>query len=99
MSRTHLETGFMFTVLLLAACGNEPFAANGIPSRTLSVRVGQELDLTLQTIGPGQYESPPTISSPSIRFLDVALAHNPVHHSRTKHMELDLFFVQGKGAH
>ena len=29
----------------------------------------------------------------------VALAHNPVHHSRTKHMELDLFFVQGKGAH
>jgi len=26
----------------------------------------------------------------------VALAHNPVLHSRTKHMELDLFFVQEK---
>jgi len=24
----------------------------------------------------------------------VALAHNPVLHSRTKHMELDLFFVR-----
>jgi len=26
----------------------------------------------------------------------VALAHNPVMHSRTKHMELDLFFVREK---
>ena len=26
----------------------------------------------------------------------VALAHNPVLHSRTKHMELDLFFVREK---
>jgi len=26
----------------------------------------------------------------------VSLAHNPIHHSRTKHMELDLFFVREK---
>ena len=25
----------------------------------------------------------------------VALSHNPVLHSRTKHMELDIFFVRG----
>ena len=64
--------GLVVTALLLAACGLEPLAVNGSPSRTLSLVVGQELDLTLQTIGPGEYESPPTLSSPSIRFLDVA---------------------------
>lgn len=26
----------------------------------------------------------------------IALAHNPVRHARTKHMELDLFFVKEK---
>ncbi|MCH82052.1 retrovirus-related Pol polyprotein from transposon TNT 1-94 [Trifolium medium] len=38
-------------------------------------------------------------SSPTV-FCDnlstIALAHNPVLHARTKHMELDLFFVREK---
>jgi hypothetical protein len=38
---------------------------------TLRIAVGQELDLTFQTIGPGEYESPPSISSSSLQFLDV----------------------------
>jgi hypothetical protein len=58
--------------LLLAACGPEPLAQSGVPSKTLSVVVGQKLDLKLQTIGPGEYASPPAISSPAIRFLGVA---------------------------
>jgi len=35
----------------LAACSNDLLGANGIPSRTLSLNVGQTLELTLQTIG------------------------------------------------
>jgi len=38
---------------------------------TLRIAVGQELDLTFQTIGPGEYESRPSISSSSLQFLDV----------------------------
>src|SRR2546426_9182263 len=37
---------------------------------TLRIAVGQELDLTFQTIGPGEYESRPSISSSSLQFLD-----------------------------
>jgi hypothetical protein len=36
------------------------------------VSVGEELSITLQTIGPGEYQSPPAVSSSAVRFLDVA---------------------------
>src|SRR2546428_13255076 len=29
---------------------------------TLRIAVGEELDLTLQTVGPGEYQSPPSVS-------------------------------------
>jgi len=61
----------VFIAVLLAACGEEPFAVNGSPGRSLTVAVGQELDIILRTVGPGQYGSPPTISSSTIRFLDM----------------------------
>jgi hypothetical protein len=64
--------------LLLAACGPEPLAQSGLPGGTLSVVVGQKIDLKLQTIGPGEYASPPAISSPAIRFLGVAYVGPPV---------------------
>src|SRR2546425_9818306 len=38
--------------------------------QTLRVAVGEELDLTLQTVGPGEYQSPPRVSSSSLQFLD-----------------------------
>jgi hypothetical protein len=38
---------------------------------TLAAAVGQALDVTLQTIGPGEYGAP-SLSSPAIRFLDVS---------------------------
>jgi hypothetical protein len=43
-------------------------SSNGM---TISVAPGDEIDITLQTIGPGQYETP-TISSGSISFLGEA---------------------------
>jgi hypothetical protein len=58
---------------VLAACSaDQVLSVNGITTRTMSVRIGQALDITLQTIGPGQYVSPPSVSSGSLRFLDAA---------------------------
>ena len=51
-------------------CGG-PLEANGSPSRSFSIEAGQELELTLGTTGPGEYTSPPDISSAAVRFLDV----------------------------
>ena len=70
--------GRFFVALGLAGCGQGPFEANGIPSQTLSMMAGRELDLTLQTIGPGEYVSPPSVSSAVLRFLSVRLVTPPV---------------------
>src|SRR2546421_12053972 len=43
----------------------------GTEGETLRIAVGQELDLTFQTIGPGEYERRPSISSSSLQVLDV----------------------------
>lgn len=64
---------FLFGAMVLAgvfACGG-PLEANGDPSQSFSIDVGQELELTLGTTGPGGYASPPDISSSALRFLDV----------------------------
>ena len=41
--------------------------------RQVVATVGQEIEITLQTIGPGSYEETPQISSPAIRFENVHL--------------------------
>ncbi len=46
---------------------------NGNNGDRVSARVGQVIQITLQTIGPGQYGSP-TISSTAIQFDGVAFA-------------------------
>lgn len=55
----------------LAGCSQGPLETNGSPSHTISIKAGRELELTLQTIGPGEYVSPPRVSSAAVRFLDV----------------------------
>jgi len=67
----------MIAVAFLAACGGDNPAGisfTGSPSRTVTVPAGTEFSVTLQTIGPGDYSSPPTVSSSSVRFLDVSQA-------------------------
>jgi hypothetical protein len=59
--------------LALSACGQESLEANGVPSHSISIKAGRTLELTLQTIGPGEYVSPPTISSTAVRWRDVRL--------------------------
>lgn len=49
---------------------------NSSNGRTVSVAFGDRIDITLQTIGPGQYETP-TVSSGSIRFLGESSAGVP----------------------
>jgi len=41
-------------------------------NRHVSAQVGERIDITLQTVGPGEYASPPALSSPSVLFVDVA---------------------------
>ena len=45
--------------------------ANVDAGRTVVVAVGQQIDITLQSIGPGRY-GPPNISSSAVRFVDVS---------------------------
>jgi hypothetical protein len=61
----------LLVALGLAACGQGPLEAYGSPSSTFSIKAGRELELTLGTVGPGEYESPPAVSSAVVQFLDV----------------------------
>ncbi len=65
----------MIAVAFLAACGGDNPAGLsfvGSTSRTVTVPVGSEFSVTLQTIGSGEYSSPPAVSSSSVQFRDVA---------------------------
>ena len=56
------------------ACRSDPASAGEISSRGEAFRVpaGQELAITLQTVGSGAYDSLPLISSWTVRFLDAS---------------------------
>lgn len=71
--RAAISHGMFATLALVAACGaDEVVAASGAEGQPIEVSVGQELRITLGTVGPGRYASPPTLSSSALRFLDVA---------------------------
>lgn len=58
-------------ILLAVSChssGNRISLDSSSNGHTISVAPGDKIDVTLQTIGPGQYETP-TVSSGSVRFL------------------------------
>lgn len=62
----------LWAVVLCASCSSDsrgPLALLGAPSRTMSVAVNQELRIKLQTIGPGEYVSPPAITGSALLFL------------------------------
>jgi hypothetical protein len=65
--------------LLLTACGSEGLTGPPESSgRAFIVQAGQQLEIRLQSIGPGEYRSPPSVSSPVISFQSVSLATPPV---------------------
>lgn len=59
-------------ILFLGACGAEPAAPalTIYPGESVTVSPGQEFDITLQTVGPGVYDSVPDVSTAAVRFLD-----------------------------
>ena len=63
---------FAFTLsLALSACGHDQVPlSNDDAGRTITVSVGDHIDIMLGTTGPGAYGTP-ALSSPSIRFVGV----------------------------
>ena len=62
-------------LLTLGACdGQSPVLVQEIDggASTVTSSVGRELDITLGTVGPGAYDSLPTISSTAVQFLDAS---------------------------
>ena len=68
--------GPVLVALTISACGGKNPVAVSIVGRSqsLTVPVGTQFNVTLQTIGPGEYSSPPTVSSAAVHFLDVSEA-------------------------
>ena len=60
------------------ACRSDSIVAldAGERNRRVAARVGEQIDITLQSIGPGEYASPPALSSSAIVFLDVGYCGN-----------------------
>jgi len=73
-----------FATLAVAAgtisCGADSLVALTASDRNRRVgaHVGDRIEITLQTIGSGEYASPPAISSPALSFLDVAGCGDPI---------------------
>ena len=71
MSACHAESttgvvsdGTVTDSIAIVAGGSETFTR---------VAVGQRVNVTLFTVGPGEFDSLPTLSSSNLRFLDVAV--------------------------
>lgn len=82
--RRVLQNTVFLAALWTTACGAPTAPGNrGAPStvlsldnrdngRGVSVAVDDEVDITLQTIGPGNYDEHPSVSSPAVAFLAVS---------------------------
>ena len=80
-NRSSLAWAAGAAMLLAQACSSSGSPTrleleNGDSGRTVAVAVGDEIRVTLQTIGPGQYGNP-TVSSSSVGFLGVSAAGDP----------------------
>ena len=65
----------IIVITFLAACGSDNpvgISITGGTSRTFTVPAGSQFSVTLQTIGPGEYSSPPALSSSAVQFRDMA---------------------------
>jgi hypothetical protein len=79
--------------LVLAGCGSENPSPLELTmqadSTTVRASVDQKIDITLQSIGPGEFTSPPEIDSDHVKFIDVTLpsAQDPAGPTQTFHFE------------
>ena len=63
----------LFTTLSCGAKNPVSVSIKSNSSQTLTVPAGTAFSVTLQSIGPGEYASPPTVSSGAVQFLDVSV--------------------------
>ena len=68
MQTQHRALLLVAALIGLGACDTNQFAVQSNDSQVITLQVGQELDLTVGTVGPGAYQAP-TISSTALRFL------------------------------
>jgi hypothetical protein len=62
----------LLAAFVFGAChGSSPFEVYGPTAGTFSIKVGQDIDIHMQTAGPGDFGSPPTLSGSAIAFLGV----------------------------
>jgi hypothetical protein len=68
------RAGLFATLLLTIGCSDDPVSASlrGLDDQSIAVPVGAEINVILGTTGPGEYASPPELSSGSISFVDMA---------------------------
>jgi len=89
----------ILTILIASACGERnpvSVSIKGSTNQTLTVPAGTQFTVTLQTIGPGEYGSPPTVSSGAVDFLDVSLVSPYVPAGPTQRFRFDAT-TRGKG--
>jgi hypothetical protein len=61
-------------VIAIAGCSSgTPTGVNGASGGRFELGVGQQVQLRLQSIGPGEYAAPPQMSSGSAHFVNVSL--------------------------
>jgi len=79
LSRRVAFVGLVVTTSILGCYGDSIVALTASErNRHVSVRIGERIDVTLQTLGPGEYIAPPAISSPAVVFRDVTACGAPV---------------------
>ena len=75
-SSKYVWTFAVVAILSVYACNGTDMVSvsvTGSTSQTVTVPAATEFTVTLGTVGPGEYISPPKISSSSVRFLDAAV--------------------------
>ncbi len=83
MRRGPAAVAVMLAACLVGACAasqaptapasqSEPVTVGG-SSQTATASVGEEIDVTLRTLGPGQFDSMPTLSSGAVQFAGAAI--------------------------
>ena len=71
MSKTVAAFCILVVNLALGGCFHDRIPlTNADSGRTVTLGVGDRIDITLGTVGPGEYGTP-EVSSPSIRFVSV----------------------------
>jgi hypothetical protein len=69
--RSQLALALLAAFVIAACHGPSPFEVYGPTTATFSIAIGQDIDIHMQTVGPGDFGSPPTLSGSAIEFLGV----------------------------